>query len=179
MTRSASNRGSFAPMTNGQPLISADWDRLEFQEPVLRELLGYWNKSRGARATPARSDIDATEMPGLLPYIFVVDVTDSPGNPRDFRFRVAGTHIREALGEEITGKHLPEVFPPEFGAEVHQIWSQVVDTERPVRGTGNLWIPGREYVKWEGLAMPLSSGGAAVNMLLGGVVFHQIARIRP
>lgn len=162
-------------MTNGEPLIAADWDLLEFREPVLRDLLGYWNKCRGNRPLPARSDIDATEVPALLPYIFVIDVLD---DPRDFRFRIAGTHIRDALGEEITGKHIGEVFPPEFGAEVHQIWSQVVSDKRPVRGTGDLWIPGREFVKWEGLAMPLSSGGGSVNMLLGGVVFHQIAHQR-
>jgi len=162
-------------MTNGKSLISADWDLLEFQEPVLRDLLGYWNKCRGARAAPARSDIDATEMPGLLPYTFVIDVMESP---RDFRFRIAGTHIRDALGEEITGKHIGEVFPPDFGAEVHEIWSRVVADRRPVRGTGDLWIPDREYVKWEGLAMPLSSDGDSVKMLLGGVVFHQIAHKR-
>jgi hypothetical protein len=37
-------------------------------------------------------------------------------------------------------------------------------------------VPDRDYVKWEGLAAPLSSDGVAVNMLLGGVVFHQLAR---
>lgn len=176
MRESASNRGSAAGMTTDKPLISTDWDLLEFQELVLQDLLGYWNKCRGARAVPARADIDVTEVPVLLPYIFIIDVFDGP---RDFRFRVAGTHIRDALGEEITGKHIGEVFPPEFGAEVYSIWSHVIDDRRPVRGTGDLWIPGREFVKWEGLAMPLSSDGDGVNMLLGGVVFHQIAHKRP
>jgi len=163
-------------MTAEMPLISVEWGDLHFREPILREILAYWDKRRGTRAMPARSDIEVTEVPALLPYIFVIDVLE---NPRDFRFRLAGTHFREAVGEEVTGKHIAAVFPPEFGAEVHQIWSRVADDRIPVRGTGDLWVPGREFVKWEGLAMPLSTDGHTVNMLLGGVVFHQLARKKP
>jgi hypothetical protein len=119
---------------------------------------------------------DAGTIGYRRPYIFVIDVLE---NPQDFRFRLAGTHFREAVGEEVTGKHIAAVFPPAFGAEVHQIWSRVVDERRPVRGMGDLWVPGREFVKWEGLVMPLSADGHAVNMLLGGVVFHQLARKKP
>jgi hypothetical protein len=121
---------------------------------------------------PARPDIDVAEIPALLPYIFVIDVLE---HPRDFRFRIAGTHIRATLGEELTGRHIADAFPPEFGGEVKAIWSQVVDTRAPVRGWGDLWVPGREHVKQEGLAMPLSADGETVNMLLGGVVFPQLA----
>ena len=163
-------------MTAEKPLISVEWGDFHFRESVLREILDYWHKRRGARPMPARSDIEVTELPSLLPYIFIIDVLE---NPRDFRFRLAGTHFREAVGEEVTGKRLAEVFPPEFGAEVRQIWGSVVDDQRPVRGTGDLWVPGREYVKWEGVAMPLSTDGRTVNMLLGGVVFHQLARKKP
>jgi hypothetical protein len=159
-------------MDSRKSLITAEWDVLNFQEPILQQLYEYWRRQRGARAMPARPDIDVAEIPALLPYIFIIDVLKSP---RDFRFRVAGTHIRQALGEELTGRHVADAFPPEFGGEVKAIWSQVADQRTPVRGWGDLWVPGKEFLKWEGVAMPLSSDNAAVNMLLGGVIFPQIA----
>jgi hypothetical protein len=159
-------------MESGKPLIAAEWGILNFREPVLKRLYDYWRQQRGARVMPARPDIDAAEIPGLLPYIFVIDVMEKP---RDFRFRIAGTHMREALGEELTGRHIADAFPAEFGAEVKAIWSRAVDQREPVRGWGDLWVPGREFVKWEGLAAPLSADGETVNMLLGGVIFPQIA----
>ena len=159
-------------MDSRKSLITAEWDVLNFQEPVLQQLHEYWRRRCGARAMPARPDIDVAEIPGLLPYVFVIDVLE---NPRDFRFRVAGTHIRQALGEELTGRHIADAFPPDFGGEVKAIWSRVVDQRTPVRGWGDLWVPGKEFLKWEGVAMPLSSDSEAVNMLLGGVIFPQIA----
>ena len=149
-------------------LIAADWDLKNLHEPVLRELHAYWSGRRGQRPMPARADIDVVDIPTLLPFLFLVDVLDAP---RDFRFRLAGTHFRETTDQEVTGKHIAEVFPEQFGDEVRRIWSTVVEERRPVLGRGNLWIPGREYVKWEGVVMPLACD-QTINMLLGGVVFH-------
>lgn len=163
-------------MESRKSLIVTEWGILNFREPVLRRLHEYWCQQRAARLMPARPDIDAAEIPALLPYIFVIDVLE---DPRDFRFRVAGTHMRETLGEELTGKHIADAFPPDFGGEVRAIWSQVVDRKAPVRGWGDLWVPGREFIKWEGVAMPLSADGETVNMLLGGVIFPQLAYKRP
>jgi len=158
-------------MNSGKSLIAVEWGTLNFQEPVLQQLHEYWYRKRGTRTLPARPDIDAAEIPALLPYIFVIDVLE---NPRNFRFRVAGTHLREALGEELTGRYIADAFPPDFGGEVNAIWNQVVDQKAPVRGWGDLWVPGREFLKWEGLAMPLSSDDQSVNMLLGGIAFPHI-----
>jgi len=52
----------------------------------------------------------------------------------------------------------------------------VVEEKRPVCGRGNLWIPGREHVKWEGIAMPLAEDDRIVNMLFGGICFQLAAR---
>ena len=149
-------------------LIAADWDMRKLREPVLRDLHAYWNSRRGERPMPARVDIDVVEIPTLLPYVFLVDVLEGP---RDFRFRLAGTHFRETTEQEVTGKRIAEVFPEQFGDEVRRIWSKAVEERRPLLGHGNLWIAGREYVKWEGAVMPLACD-RTVNMLLGGVVFH-------
>jgi hypothetical protein len=149
-------------------LITADWDMEKLREPLLRDLHAYWSARRGDRPLPARADIDVVEIPTLLPYVFLVEVL---AEPRDFRFRLAGTHFGETTGQEVTGKRIAEVFPPQFGDEVRRIWSKAVEERRPVLGRGNLWISGREFVKWEGVVLPLACD-QTINMLLGGIVFH-------
>jgi hypothetical protein len=156
-------------------LITADWDMGTLREPVLRNLHAYWESRRGDRPMPARADIDIVQIPTLLPYLFLIDVLDAG---RDFRFRLAGTHIRDVTDDEVTGQHVGEAFPPDFGAEVRRIWSKVVEKRRPVCGRGRLWVPGREHVTWEGVAMPLAEDDGVVNMLLGGVVFQLRSRDR-
>ena len=150
-------------------LITADWDLEKLREPVLRDLRTYWSRRCGARPMPARADIDVVEIPALLPYVFLVDVLDQP---TDFRFRLAGTHFSETTGQEVTGKRIAEAFPEQFGGEVRSIWSKVVAERRAVLTRGNLWISGREYVKWEGVVLPLAADDHSINMLLGGIVFH-------
>ena len=156
-------------MSFGTTLIAADWDMEKLAASPLRELHCYWSKRRDGRSMPARADIDIALIPTLLQYVFLVDVIE---DGRDFRFRLAGTHFRETTGQAVTGQLIAEVFPQQFGDEVRRIWSKVVEERRPVLGRGNLWITGREYVKWEGTVLPLASDDCAINMLLGGVVFH-------
>jgi hypothetical protein len=100
-----------------------------------------------------------------LQFIFLVDVLD---DARDFRFRLAGTHLRDSLGIELTGRLIGEVFPPEFNAEVQYYWSECVKRRAPAVGSGKLWIAGRETVEWEEILLPLSPPNESVNMLLGG-----------
>jgi hypothetical protein len=149
-------------------LITADWDMGKLREPLLRDLHAYWSALRGNRPLPARADIDVVEIPTLLPYVFLIDVL---AESHDFRFRLAGTHFGETTGQEVTGKRIAEVFPQQFGDEVRRIWSKAVEERRPVLGHGNLWISGREFVKWEGVVLPLACD-QTINMLLGGIVFH-------
>jgi hypothetical protein len=149
-------------------LIAADWDMRKLAAAPLSELHGYWDQRRGGRSMPARADIDVALIPTLLQYIFLIDVIDGG---RDFRFRLAGTHFRDVTGQEVTGQLVAEAFPEQFGADVRRVWTKVVEEKRPVRGTGSLWIPGREHVRWEGIAMPLAEDDRSVNMLLGGVLF--------
>ena len=81
----------------------------------------------------------------------------------DYRV-IGGTPLRHDATDKVTGR-------AQFGADVRRVWTKVVEEKRPVRGCGNLWIPGREHVKWEGIAMPLAEDDRTVNMLLGGVLF--------
>ena len=151
-------------------VITAHWDMTAAVDQRLHQLHTYWKSRCGARRMPGRSDIDPVDVPGLLPFIFLVDVLS---DPRDFRFRLAGTHFRDFAGREVTGLPIGEVFPPAFNAEVLYHWSACVDRGAPAVGSGSLWVPERDHVGWEGIVCPLSPDGTLVNMLLGGAIFTQ------
>lgn len=151
-----------------QGVITVNWDIGAAVDRRLQQIHAYWQSRCGARQMPSRSDIDPVDVPSLLPFIFLVDVLN---DPRDFRFRLAGTHFRDVTGIEFTGRLIGEVFPPAFGAEVFYHWSNCVDRAAPAVGSGRLWLPERDHVLWEGILLPLSSDGRSVNMMLGGGVF--------
>jgi hypothetical protein len=149
-------------------VIAVNWDMNAALDQRLRQIHAYWKSRCGARQMPSRSDLDPVDVPALLPFIFLADVLN---DPRDFRFRLAGTHFRDFTGIEFTGRTIGEVFPPDFNAEVLYHWSNCVERRAPVVGSGRMWVPDREHVTWEGIVLPLSPDGTTVNMLLGGGVF--------
>ena len=151
-----------------QGAITANWDMTAAMDQRLRRIHAYWQSRCRGRQMPSRPDIDPLDVPPLLPFIFLVDVL---AEPRDFRFRLAGTHFRDSVGVEVTGRLIGDVFPPAFGAEVHYYWSECVDRLEPAVGSGKLWVPDRDYIEWTGIVLPLSPDGTSVNMLLGGAVF--------
>jgi hypothetical protein len=78
-------------------------------DPILGPTLAYWRRKRGSRSMPSKRDIDATAFPPkVLPHLQIVDVID--GGAR-FRFRLVGTALVEAYGEEFTDKCADELFP--------------------------------------------------------------------
>lgn len=152
---------------------TTDWDAGHLADTRLSEIYQYWRSRCRDRPMPSRADIDPAQLPRrLLPFLLLVDVLEGP---RDFRFRLAGTHFRDCVGIEPTGRRIAEVFPQGFCAELRYHWDSCIERRAPKIGSCKLWIPDRDYIRWEGIIMPLSPDAARVNMLLGGIVF----RLRP
>ena len=148
--------------------VRVSWDPATADDPRLREIHAYWESRRGGRRMPSRAEIDPASIPRLLPYLVLVDVLDEP---RDFRFRLAGTHFGDVVGRDVTGLRIGEALPPAFHAETHYHWSNCVERRAPLVGIGRLWLPARDFIDWKGILLPLSADGASVNMILGGIVF--------
>ncbi len=74
-------------------------------DPILGPAYEYWRSKCGARAMPRRRDIDPTEIPRLLPNLQIVEIVGTR-----IRYRLAGTAIVEAYGEELAGKYIDEMF---------------------------------------------------------------------
>ena len=131
------------------------------QSSVLRQLFQYWDEKRGHRSAPSRENIDPAQMVEFLSNVFLIDVEEEP---RRYRVRLMGTALAHWYGRDLTGCHVDEIADqvPAALDEVVMIWEPWLVTGEYEKKTGRMMV-------YELLALPLSSDGATVNMILGGV----------
>ena len=98
-----------APETN--LAMSASSDTFPYWSPdlmadchsSLRGLYEYWDDKRGARAMPARGDLDPADLKRMLPHLILIDVV---ADPRRYIYRLVGTREVELRGSDPTGKRI-------------------------------------------------------------------------
>src|SRR5580765_1817946 len=132
--------------------IVVEWTPSNATHKNLLDLYSYWQSLRTCSGSPYRKDFRPAAIARLLPWVVLVDVLN---NPRDFRFRVVGTKFLTASGQELTGRLIGEVFPPEFRNEVFEGWNAVVENGGPNWATGALWVKDKDFIKWQGVILPL------------------------
>lgn len=128
-----------------------------------RELFDYWLQSAGARAMPARADLDPLKVPRLLPNLGLIDLR---GGFDQGLFRLAGTRLRDVYGKEITGRRLSDVFSGESAAYWQSIHARVAEEAMPAHGVIRGPAEGREHVVLFWLRLPLSDDGGRVDRIL-------------
>lgn len=127
----------------------------------VRRLLAYWDEIRGDRLMPRRQDIDPTLIWTLLKNISLSEWHSAPDR---LFYRIAGTEVVAALGLEIGGKWVSEVYPN--GEDVERtltLYRLVVETRAPVLGRteGTQMRLGVNSYEW--VICPLSDDGAQVT----------------
>ncbi len=139
--------------------------RRTLTDPGLVRFYDYWADLLHGRAMPARKDIDPLAMPrGYLPNIMLVDVQHSS---RSFRYRLVGTNVVNATGEDRTGKSFEEVrFFREHPVVLDQ-YEMVVATHQPIHSLEPFtnFLAGTTY-DVECLMLPLSNDGQSVTTVL-------------
>jgi hypothetical protein len=138
--------------------------RGELSDPDLIQFYDYWASLCGGRPMPARKDIDPLQMPrGCLPNLMLIEVCQKP---RRYRYRLVGTHVVGASGDDRTGRFFDEVGFFRIHQVVIQQYNHVVDTGQPLYSLEpftNL-STGSNY-EVDRLMLPLSSDGQRVDIL--------------
>jgi len=97
-------------------------------DPVLSALWRYWDEKRMARVMPRRRDLDPPlEIPRLLPHLLLVERADGR-----FRWRLAGTAVVDAYGEELTGRFIDEVISAARRETARRHYATVFEMARPI-----------------------------------------------
>lgn len=135
----------------------------------LPAFIAYWERKRGARAMPAPRDIDPVEIPRIIPWLTIADVTC---DPLDFRYRLMGTRIVEMGGVDRTGASLREIHSGERLQERLAALENLLASKGPVAVGGRLdWLD-RGYRKFQSVHLPLSEDGRVITRLVAAYAFE-------
>lgn len=155
------------------PDITSSWDIATLDVPLLREAHAYWLDKRGDLPVPLRGAIEPTEIPRLLPNLFLVEVPQL--QPMRFRIRLIGTAFRRFFPADLTGLEIGEESFGSDGARFCADWREVLERGQPrwARIRQTVDRDGIADIHLTGLVMPLSRDGTATDMLLGATVYDQ------
>jgi hypothetical protein len=139
------------------------------KDTLLAECWAFWRSCRDGRAVPLKACLDPVAMPRrILPHLFLYERT-SDGR---FRCRLAGTGVCEMFHNDPTGKYLDDMIPPLAQERRIQLYRAVLDRERPVVFEGHIAEPGREWIPFLRLLLPISSDGVATDTVFGMVILR-------
>jgi hypothetical protein len=128
-------------------------------------LLAYWNKLRGPRPMPRRDEVDATEIWPLLKNVFL---NEWHRDPERLYYRIAGTELVAAMGFEVRGKWLTDLYQDQVDIDRSLgLYRRVVDGRVPALGRteGTQLRHGAEAFEW--VICPLSDDGETVTHFIG------------
>ncbi len=140
------------------------------QHPRFQRLDRYLRDKAPAGGLAGRKDIDPVELKELLAYVNLFDVVDHQGQLR-FRFRLLGSAQADALGANLTGRFVDEVFEGRAAKPVLKAMLSVVNTRQPHHSEASIPLPDRAHVRFERTIFPLASDGWVVDMLIAAYVF--------
>jgi hypothetical protein len=140
----------------------------KIHHPLLKQLYAYWLGKRAGICMPPRRAIAPDELRGLLPHLLLIDVVAAE---QRYRYRLAGTHIREFFGREITGLHLDEIADGQPYRHFKAIFDTVAQLPAINYYASEFWWEQRHWLHYQRLLLPLSDDGLSVNMLVGASIY--------
>lgn len=160
--------------------IESSWDIAALDVPLLRQVHDYWLSKRVGEALPRRSQIEPTEIPRLLPNLFLVEVLQR-AVPMRYRIRLIGTAFRRFFRIDLTGLEVAEDSFGEDGARFCAEWREVLERRAPrwarIRQQATeapVGHAGITAIRFTGLVLPVSRDGTAADMLLGATVYDPV-----
>jgi hypothetical protein len=137
---------------------------LAFRAPCYQEVIALWQSKTGPLSLPKRSGISARELKPFLSNIVVVERIAE--NPSQYRWKLMGTKVTQALGEH-TGKLFDESLAPEHSTRLSESYDMVLGDTKPWRFYGEVTLNGRDYLVAENLYLPLADDNGLPRFIMG------------
>jgi hypothetical protein len=116
---------------------------------------------------PSRADLDPTDIPALMPQVFMIDVR---GDGRDLIYRLFGTGLVMLFGRELTGQRVGEGLLTHAAEEARARYRGIVRDRRPFYHQARLRERRNDFTDVERLILPLSPDDVRVDMVIGMVM---------
>lgn len=135
--------------------------------PRHEQLLTYWRDLfPPSRDIPVRRSFDPVDIPDLLSFLVLVDV-----ETQELRFRVVGTEMAEAWGNDFTGLTLSEIMQGPYHDFIRDLFDTCIESRAPVVSHSRFqWDRGRRLDTIR-LMVPLASNTDPVRV--GHVIVGQ------
>jgi hypothetical protein len=139
-----------------------------------RVLHEWWERRRGERIMPTRSELDPSELKPILRDLIVIGIEQGgDGDRARFVYRLAGTEIDDRLGIALKGMSLDAAPIGAIRDSIQAQYETVVREGRPVFCSHSMVVNGERYVEYDRLAVPLSDdAGRKTVALLAAVDFR-------
>ncbi len=137
---------------------------LAFEAPETLAGLEYWRRKLDGRPMPRRNDIRPEEIPSLLPYTVLFDLTPLPGGGVDMFPRLAGARFEEVFGR-IHNRPLSTRLAPEILARWRGVAGAMLEHGGPIRAFGNVLHQDKTYIRFELLLAPLGRDGQSADTM--------------
>src|SRR5262249_61383990 len=107
--------------------------REQLGDPDLIRFYDFWASLRGDRAMPSRKDLDPLHIPPeFLPNLMLIDVLREP---RRYRYRLVGTPVVTASGEDRTGRVFETIGVFKIHPPILEQYDRVFVTRQPSQPT--------------------------------------------
>ncbi|EKE78824.1 MULTISPECIES: PAS domain-containing protein [Oceanibaculum] len=143
--------------------LNAPMNLPRFTSSILDEGFAYWDRIRGDRRMPRFADIDAVDIPKLLPHALVLEVEP---DPLDFRYRLIGEHVGTFVRKGLKGRSFREFDEKKPGNMIFDTLASVVYGKLPRFGRSSYAGENPKMQMFQEILLPLSDDGETVNRIL-------------
>ncbi len=130
-----------------------------------RVLYDYWNRVRGDRSAPERSEMKPDAIGNILGDVFILETTGR----YVYNIRLAGTQVCTLLGRELRGRSFTEAFAAAEQAEIFGLLDTTTRSTTPVLASVIGETEDRRLLGLELLLLPLRHQGRTDARLIGSL----------
>jgi hypothetical protein len=133
------------------------------RQAATRQLFDYWNRLRGERGAPERSEIKLADISALLADSFMLDIDVA----HRFPFLMSGSRVNALFCAEQKSRSFLDLWSPRDIHNVAAVLLTVVDAACPVVACAEAGPEGYAIADLEILLLPLRHNGYAQARILG------------
>ena len=163
-------------MSSATSNVIALWQSQEtMTNPIVSELINYWDHLRAGRDVPLRAEIEPKDIQSTLSNSFILE-RSAPGT---VRFRLAGVHMNELMGMEVRGMPVRAFFElsdrKRLMEHVEMVFEGpcILDIELISDSQGSASLEGRMVL------MPLRNHDGEISRALGVLVTDGLVGLPP
>jgi hypothetical protein len=139
----------------------------ELQQRAVRLGFDYWQRQRGARKFPARSQIRPNEIAPALSHFSLIKVWEGGS---DFEVRIAGDAMNYAYRAPLNGRLMSDIATdlPQMASRWRRIFGEIIETGTPlaVRTRAGHDLPETNFTDSEAVFLPLGETDDVVDHML-------------